>query len=59
MRETLALYVDTLLEVVESGDPPGLSYKEVMTVPDDEYEDDDISPDTILEEDAKQNCLDR
>lgn len=58
MRETMQLYIDTLMEIASSDDLlPGKSLAEIMSLPDDEREEDDESGDRILEEDKKRVAM--
>ena len=54
MRETMQLYIDTLKEVVEAEDPEGMSYEEIMTLPDDEQEEGDISGDVLVADEKER-----
>lgn len=55
IRETMQLYVETLLEIASSEDIlPGKSLEEIMTLPDDELEEGDFSGEGILEDDRKR-----
>ena len=55
MRETMQLYIDTLMEIASSDDLlPGMSLAEIMSLPDDEREEGDVGGDGILEDDKKR-----
>ena len=58
MRETMQLYIETLLEIASSKEIlPGKSLEEIMTLPDDEQEEGDFSGEGILEDDRKRVAM--